>query len=95
MTIEMLKPHEKSRTMKRMKDSKTTESRPKRNDLRRFITVDATFGSEFQRTVAMRALREFMGSWKDVVESRHQRNTINIAYGDGSVPTEGPVRETR
>ena len=42
-----------------------------RSGLRQVVTKEARFGSDFQRTVAMRLRDEFLASWKETVESDH------------------------
>ena len=42
------------------------------------ITIEAQFGSEFQRDVAMRALKQLLDTWKQTVEATHKQNKIII-----------------
>jgi hypothetical protein len=44
------------------------------------VTIEATFGSEIQRDVSVKVLREFLDAWKQNVESSHKRNRIRIDY---------------
>ena len=45
------------------------------------VTIEATFGSDIQRDVFLRVLREFLDAWKQNVESAHQTNTLRLEYG--------------
>jgi hypothetical protein len=42
------------------------------------VRIEATFGSEFQRTVAVRSLAEMLASWRAVVKERHKENAITV-----------------
>ena len=44
------------------------------------VTIEATFGSEIQRDVTVKVLREFLDAWKQNVESNHKRNRVRIDY---------------
>jgi hypothetical protein len=46
------------------------------NSLR--ITIDASFGSDMQRDVSMKVLKEFLDAWKANVESAHKKNKVTI-----------------
>ena len=43
------------------------------------LTISAAFGSDIQRDVSMRVLREFLDAWKQNVEVAHRRNKIRIS----------------
>ncbi len=43
------------------------------------ITITAFFGSEIQRDVSMKVLREFLQAWRQNVESAHKKNKISFA----------------
>jgi hypothetical protein len=45
------------------------------------VTIDATFGSEMQCTVAIRLLDQFLAAWKEATESHHKKNSIRIIQG--------------
>jgi len=49
-----------------------------KEDLSRTITIEAIFGSEVQRDVAMRVLRQFLDAWRQNVEEAHQDNKVTI-----------------
>lgn len=66
-------------TMKLMQDSERTGPIKKKSDLRHSVTIDARFGSDIQRTVAMRVLDQFIATWKDEAESRHKKTSVRIS----------------
>ena len=45
------------------------------------ITITAAFGSEMQRDVAMKILRQILTAWESDTRERHQKNRISIVYG--------------
>ena len=45
------------------------------------ITITATFGSEMQRDVAVKVLRQILAAWACETEEHHQKNRIGIVYG--------------
>ena len=49
-----------------------------KDELSRTITIEATFGSEIQRDVAMRVLRQFLSAWRENVESAHKEKKVAI-----------------
>jgi hypothetical protein len=61
-----------------MQDSKLARPATKRSALRHSVTIDATFGSEMQRDVALRLLDQLLASWKEMAESHHKKNVIKI-----------------
>jgi hypothetical protein len=42
------------------------------------LQIDTTFGSDFQRTVAVRNLNRLLEMWKSAVETRHRKNAITV-----------------
>ena len=44
------------------------------------VTITAAFGSETQRSVAMRVLRALLTEWEAATEGQHQKNRVSIAY---------------
>jgi len=42
------------------------------------LRIEATFGSEFQRAVAIKNLRGLLASWKALAESRHKTNANSM-----------------
>jgi hypothetical protein len=51
---------------------------PEANDKIQRITIDTSFGSDIQREVSMKVLKEFLAAWKANVESAHKKNKITI-----------------
>jgi hypothetical protein len=45
------------------------------------IRITAAFGSEMQRDVAMKILRQILTAWESDTRERHQKNRISIVYG--------------
>jgi hypothetical protein len=43
------------------------------------ICVEASFGSEIQRDVSLRVLREYLEAWKASAEASHKKNEIIIS----------------
>ncbi len=57
--------------MKPVRDSERNKPRAKKGGLRLSVTIDARFGSEMQRTVAMRPLDQFLIAWKEEFNQDH------------------------
>lgn len=55
------------------------------------ITITATFGSDMQRDVSMKVLRQMLAAWESETEQHHQKNRISIVYerddAVGTAPT--------
>ena len=79
--------------MKPMRHSGRKAPTAKKSDLRQSVTIDARFGSELQRTVAMRLLDQFLAAWKEAAESRHKKNSIRIIQESESVSRPATVRQ--
>jgi len=45
------------------------------------LRIDATFGSRFQRSVAIKNLNEVLAAWKELVEAKHTKNAITVSRG--------------
>lgn len=43
------------------------------------ISIEAEFGSDIQRDVSMRVLREHLAGWEQCVVSAHKKNTVIIS----------------
>jgi len=43
------------------------------------ITIEATFGSEIQRDVSVKVLKQFLEVWTQNVESSHKKNKVGIS----------------
>ena len=46
--------------------------------LQHVITVDASFGGDIQRDVALRTFRHMLMVWKETVETSHKKNKVTI-----------------
>jgi hypothetical protein len=42
------------------------------------VRIEATFGSQFQRTVAIKNLNGLLAAWKALVEAQHKKNAITV-----------------
>jgi hypothetical protein len=42
------------------------------------VRIEARFGSQFQRTVAIRNLNKVLATWKALVEEQHKKNAITV-----------------
>jgi hypothetical protein len=45
------------------------------------VRIEATFGSQFQRTVAIKNLSEVLAAWKALVEAKHKKNAVTVIQG--------------
>lgn len=50
--------------------------------LNHLVRIEAAFGSDIQRDVSMKILREFLEAWKTNVQSAHKKNRVTIDYGE-------------
>jgi hypothetical protein len=55
------------------------------------LTIQATFGSDIQRDVAIKVLDQFLEAWKENVESAHKMNKVTISRSDDC--TSQPMAE--
>jgi hypothetical protein len=42
------------------------------------VRIDARFGSEFQRSVAIKNLNGLLAAWKSLALSQHKKNAITV-----------------
>jgi hypothetical protein len=42
------------------------------------VRIEATFGSHFQRSVAIKNLNGVLGAWKELVEAQHKKNAVTV-----------------
>ena len=42
------------------------------------VRIEATFGSRFQRGVAIKNLNSLLAAWKELVEAKHTKNAIRV-----------------
>jgi hypothetical protein len=54
------------------------------------ITITATFGSDMQRDVAMKILRQMLAAWESETEAHHQKNRVTIVH-EHYVPVSGAL----
>jgi hypothetical protein len=40
------------------------------------VRIDATFGSRFQRSVAIKTLNGLLAAWEQLVEAKHTKNAV-------------------
>jgi len=85
----------RNRNNKLMQDSKKKTPRTKKSGLRHSVTIDARFGSEMQRTVAIRLLDLFLAAWKEAAESHHKKNSIRIIRENESASPAANERQGR
>jgi hypothetical protein len=64
--------------MEPMQQTKRTDAISAENDHFYSVRIEATFGSQFQRTVAIRNLNRMPAAWKELVEARHKKNAITV-----------------
>ena len=66
-----------------MQKKKSSGAISTENGLSYSVRIDATFGSEFQRSVAIKNLKGLLAAWKALVEARHKKNAITIVQSKG------------
>jgi hypothetical protein len=64
--------------MATMQKTKPADAINTENGLSYSVRIDATFGSKFQRTVAIKNLNELLAAWKELVEAKHNKNAIKV-----------------
>jgi hypothetical protein len=42
------------------------------------VRIEARFGSQFQRSVAIKNLNKVLAAWKELVETQHKRNAVTV-----------------
>ena len=70
----------------KQQSSEDTKQQSKKNDLHYSVTIDATFGSELQHTVATCLLDHFLAAWKAEAESYHKKSSVTIIRGSETAP---------
>lgn len=63
----------------------TTPGQPKPT-LHVSIAIDAIFGSEIQRDVSMKVLRQFLDAWTENVTSADKRNSVTVTVQEKAAP---------
>ena len=61
-----------------MQRTKQPDAIKTENGLSYAVRIDAAFGSQFQRTVAIKNLNKLLATWKALVEEQHKKNTITV-----------------
>jgi hypothetical protein len=64
--------------MEAMQKTKPADASSTENGLSYSVRIEATFGSQFQRTVAIRNLNKLLAAWKALVEEQHKKNAITV-----------------
>lgn len=64
--------------MKPMQKTKPADTISTENGLSYSVQIDATFGSRFQRTVAIKNLNSLLAAWKELVEAKHTKNAVRV-----------------
>lgn len=50
------------------------------------ILIDATFGSEIQRDVSLKVLKQFLDAWTENVKTAHQKNNVTLKMHEEPMP---------
>ena len=61
-----------------MQKKKTSGAISTENDLSSSVRIEATFGSQFQRSVAIKNLNAALATWEELVEAKHKRNAVAV-----------------
>jgi hypothetical protein len=64
--------------MEPMQKTKPADAISTENGLSYSVRIEARFGSQFQRTVAIRNLNKLLATWKALVEEQHKKNAITV-----------------
>ena len=64
--------------MEPMQKTKRADTIRTENGLSYSVRIDATFGSQFQRTVAIKNLNRMLGAWKELALSQYKKNAITV-----------------
>jgi hypothetical protein len=64
--------------MESMQKTKPADATSTENGLSYSVRIEARFGSQFQRTVAIRNLNKVLAAWKALVEEQHKKNAITV-----------------
>jgi hypothetical protein len=64
--------------MEAMQKTKPADAISTENGLSYSVRIEATFGSQFQRTVAIRNLNKLLATWKALVEEQHKKNAVTV-----------------
>jgi hypothetical protein len=61
-----------------MQKTKRAEAISTETGLSYSVRIDATFGSRFQRSVAIKNLNGLLAAWKELVEAKHTENSVRV-----------------
>ncbi len=64
--------------MEPMQKTKHADAISAENGLSYCVRIEATFGTQFQRTVAIKNLNGLLAAWKELVETKHNKNAITV-----------------
>ena len=62
-----------------MQKTKPADAMSTEKGLSYSVQIDATFGSRFQRTVAIKNLNSLLAAWKELVEAKHTENSVTVS----------------
>jgi hypothetical protein len=68
-------------TMKPMQKRKRADTIADENGLSYSVRIDATFGTQFQRSVAVKNLNGLLTAWKELVGAKHKNNAVSVIVG--------------
>ena len=66
------------RRMETMEKTKHADATGTETGLSYSVRIEATFGSHFQRSVAIKNLNAALATWKALVEAKHKKNAVTI-----------------
>jgi hypothetical protein len=61
-----------------MQTKKPADTISTSNSLSYSVRIEARFGSQFQRSVAIRNLNKLLATWKALVEEQHKKNAVTV-----------------
>jgi hypothetical protein len=61
-----------------MQKTKPADAIRTENGLSYSVRIDAKFGSQFQRSVAIKNLNGLLAAWKSLALSQHKKNAITV-----------------
>jgi hypothetical protein len=65
--------------MEPMQKTKRADAISAENGLSYSVRIEATFGSKFQRSVAIKNLNKVLAAWKELVEAKHTKNAVTVS----------------
>ena len=61
-----------------MQKTKPADATSTENGLSYSVRIEARFGSQFQRSVAIKTLKSALDAWKELVEAQHKKNAVTV-----------------